>query len=387
MKSTLVKYRNKAISLAYRGVAKPFFFRFDPEDVHDHMTAVGKKIGSTAILRNPTALLFSYSHASLWQTIHGITFKNPVGLAAGFDKNAELIETLPSVGFGFAEIGSMTGEACLGNPKPRLWRLPKSKSLVVYYGLKNEGCEKLAPKIELAIYRTHKDKQKNIPIGTSVAMTNCQENLFIDNAIKDYAKAFTAFASIGDYTTVNISCPNTCGGQPFVQPDALEQLLTALDPIKTEKPIFIKISPDISMQDIDRIIDLSHKHRIHGIICTNLTKKRDNDKIKDAYVPDKGGLSGKVVQDLSDHLISHIYKRESSQPSEHRLTIIGCGGIFSAKDAYKKIRLGASLVQMITGMIFEGPQVISEINRGLVELLKKDGFKNISEAVGVDSIA
>src|ERR1035437_772391 len=113
MKSTLVKYRNKAISLAYRGVAKPFFFRFDPEDVHDHMTAVGKKIGSTAILRNPTALLFSYSHASLWQTIHGITFKNPVGLAAGFDKNAELIETLPSVGFGFAEIGSMTGEACL----------------------------------------------------------------------------------------------------------------------------------------------------------------------------------------------------------------------------------------------------------------------------------
>ncbi len=388
MKSQIVKYRNTALRLAYKGVLKPIFFKFDPENVHDHMTAVGKHIGKHSFLRKPTAALFSYADASLWQTLHGITFKNPVGLAAGFDKNAELIETLPSVGFGFAEMGSITGEPCPGNPKPRLWRLPNSKSLVVYYGLKNEGCEVLAPKINAVIKRISNSKQKHIPIGTSVAMTNCQANMEIEAAIHDYAKAFKAFASIGDYTTVNVSCPNTCGGQPFMKPDALEKLMATLDTIPTKKPVFIKISPDISMQDVDRIIDIAHTHRVHGIICTNLTKKREgNEKIKDANVPEKGGMSGKVVQDTSDALVAHIYKKESLRPVEKRLIIVGCGGIFSAKDAYKKIRLGASLVQMITGMIFEGPQVVSEINRGLAEFLRQDGFKNISEAIGVDSIA
>jgi dihydroorotate dehydrogenase len=352
------------------------------------MTAVGTYIGRHSLLRTPTHFLFSYADASLWQTIHGITFKNPVGLAAGFDKNADLIETLPSIGFGFAEMGSITGEACEGNPKPRLWRLPNSQSLVVYYGLKNEGCEVLAPKIKVALGRLEKNKQKHIPIGTSVAMTNCQANMEISAAIQDYAKAFKAFASIGDYTTINVSCPNTCGGQPFMQPEALDSLLSAIDAIPTKKPVFIKISPDISIQIADEIVAIAHNHRVHGIICTNLTKKRErNEKIKDAHVPEKGGLSGKVVQDISDTLVSHIYKKESRQPLEKRLVIVGCGGIFSANDAYKKIRLGASLVQMITGMIFEGPQVVSEINRGLVELLHQDGFKNISEAVGIDSIA
>jgi dihydroorotate dehydrogenase len=162
-------------------------------------------------------------------------------------------------------------------------------------------------------------------------------------------------------------------------PHNLDYLFDILDEIPTKKPIFVKMSPDITTEQLDEILDILKKHRVHGIISSNLTKKKDNPKILDE-VPPVGGLSGKPVQELSDTIIKHIYKREKD-----RFVIIGCGGIFNAEDAYKKIRLGASLLQMITGMIFEGPQVIGEINRGLVELLMRDGFKNISEAVGVDN--
>lgn len=340
--------------------------------VHDKMTDMGVFLGDHEIGKKFTDCLLGYENKILEQNILGIDFKNPIGLSAGFDKDAKLTGILPSVGFGFAEVGSITGKACPGNPKPRLWRLPKSKSLAVYYGLKNEGCEKIAERL--------KGKKFDIPIGISVAMTNCLDNVETENGIADYAHAFRTMEPYGDYITVNVSCPNALGGQPFMIPGKLELLLKTLDKIKTSKPIFIKLSPDISKQDIDEILEIAKKYRVHGIICTNLTKKRDLEKIKDEKVPSKGGLSGKLVDELSDNLISYIYKKGGG-----RFVIIGSGGVFSAKDAYRKIRLGASLLQMITGMIYEGPQVISEINQGLAELLKKDGLNNISQAIGVDN--
>ena len=369
MKNSLIAVRNGSIAAIYKNILKRIYFRIDPEQVHDAMTHIGQRLGRYALTRTLTRLTFGYTHPILKQTIAGIEFTNPVGLAAGFDKDGVLTDIIGSVGFGFEEIGSITGRACKGNPKPRLWRMKKSKGLVVYYGLKNAGCDVIAKRLAL--------KKFFIPIGTSIAMTNDASTATQDAGIADYAKAFETFATIGDYFTINISCPNTCMGEPFVEPTALDALLTRLDAIKTTKPVFLKLSADLSNDHINGIIEVADRHRINGFICTNLTKDRGNENIKDANIPPYGGMSGKLVQDRSDAMIGYIYKR-----TRGRYIIVGCGGIFSANDAYKKICSGASLVQMITGMIFEGPQVISEINRGIVELLKQDGFKTLSEAIG-----
>lgn len=369
---TVTTYRNKVLHGLYKQVLKPVFFKRDPEVVHDKMVRAGKVLGRHSATRWITKQFFGYSNPILAQEVLGVHFKNPIGLSAGFDKNAELVDILPSVGFGFAEVGSITGEICEGNAKPRLWRLPKSHGLVVYYGLKNDGCEVIAERLS--------GKKYQIPIGVSVAMTNCEATADIDVGIKDFAKAFTIMERHGSYITINISCPNTVSGQPFIDPGNLEKLLATLDAIPTEKPIFIKLSPDLTEINLDAILAVSRAHRVHGIICANLTKKRDNPQLFDATIPEKGGISGAVVQDMADQMLSYIYKKEGA-----RFVLVGCGGVFTAEDAYKKIRLGASLIQMITGMIFEGPQVISEINRGLVTLLTRDGFTNIRDAVGVDS--
>ncbi len=360
--------RNAITGFCYRHVLKKIFFAIDPEDVHDNMIRMGRMLGGNLVTRSITSLVFGYRHTSLEQTILGIHFKNPVGLAAGFDKDAELTDIIPSVGFGFEEIGSVTGEPCEGNPKPRLWRLPKTRGLVVYYGLKSKGAD--------AVSQTLKNKKFAIPIGTSVAKTNCQATVDIRAGIADYAKAFRAFSNIGDYFVINISCPNTFGGELFTDAGRLDMLLAEIDIIETTKPIFLKLAPDLSDAEIDTILETVSRHRVHGFVCTNLTKKREGLDLLD-QCPPVGSVSGKAVEKLSNHTISRIYQR-----TEEKYVIIGCGGIFSAEDAYTKIKLGASLVQLITGMIFEGPQVISEINQGLVGLLQKDGYKNISKAVG-----
>lgn len=340
----------------------------DPEMVHDSITLVGRFLGSNPLTRGTTRALLSYSHPALEQKILGIRFKNPVGLSAGFDKDALLTDILPSVGFGFAEVGSITGEPCEGNPKPRLFRLKNHKSLVVYYGLKNEGCEKISERL--------KNKSFAIPIGTSIAKTNCKATVDTDKGIADYVKAFKKFTGIGDYFTLNISCPNAYGGLPFTDSKRLDLLLSEIDKIGTKKPVFLKMPPDISEREVDKILAVAKKHKVHGFICTNLAKN--------ANIAKRGGLSGKLVEELSNRQIKMIYQKTKPRlnRSARKYVIIGVGGVFSAEDAYKKIKLGASLIQLITGMIFEGPQLIGDINRGLVRLLKKDGYKNISEAVG-----
>jgi len=340
--------------------------------VHDRMLGVGALLGRFSPTRWLTRASFFYSNPKLEQTILGIKFPNPIGLAAGFDKNAEITDILPDVGFGFEEVGSITGEACAGNPKKRLWRLPKSRSLVVYYGLKNDGCKIIRRRLE--------EKKFRIPLGISIAKTNSPATVEPEAGIADYAKAFRTFADFGAYLTVNISCPNAFGGEPFTDSEKLERLLARLDQIQTERPIFLKLAADLKDAELDAILAVAERHRVHGFVCTNLTKDRSNPLIKDEQVPEKGGLSGMVVQELSDRVIAQVYKK-----TQGKKIIMGCGGVFTAPDAYKKIRLGASLIQLITGMIYEGPQAISAINQGLVELLEKDGYENISAAIGVDN--
>ncbi len=370
MTDRLITIRNKLLKLLYKTIFKPIAFRHDPEKVHDFIIKLGKFLGSTNITRYITKLLFYYSNDKyLSQNIKGLRFKNPIGLAAGFDKNAELTEILSEVGFGFIEVGSITGEYCEGNPKPRLWRAKKSKSLVVYYGLKNDGSEKISQRLSQLSFK--------IPVGISIAKTNSQCTINPDEAINDYLKTYRLFRDIGDYYTINISCPNAFGGQPFTDPELLDRLLAAIAKEPKTKPIFLKLSPDLSENELEAILRISERYDIDGFICSNLTKNRSNPKILDKDLSEKGGLSGKVQEDLSNRQIEYIHRKYGK-----KYIIIGCGGIFSAQDAYGKIRLGASLLQLITGMIFEGPQLISEINRELVYLLKQDNYNNISEAVG-----
>lgn len=359
------------LKIGYKFLLKPFFFKFDPELVHNTMVSFGSWLGKTPIGKKVAHSVFYFEHPVLSQTLLGIHFKNPVGLAAGFDKDGELVDILPDIGFGFEEIGSITAERCEGNDRPRLWRAPQSKSLVVHYGLKSAGAEVMAHKLE--------NRRFDFPIGTSIAKTNCEATVPEQAGIEDYLKGFKAFRSVGDYYTINISCPNTFGGQPFTHPVKLDHLLAAIDKISTKKPIFIKFSPDLSRKHVDAILKVCDKHRVDGLILSNLTKNRKNPAIRDRNLPTYGGMSGKVVEKLSNDLLGYVYKK-----TKGKYIIVGVGGIFSAQDAYKKIRLGASLVQLITGMIYEGPQLIGDINRGLVKLLKKDGYTHLSQAIGAD---
>ncbi|MBS3091844.1 quinone-dependent dihydroorotate dehydrogenase [Candidatus Pacearchaeota archaeon] len=380
MKEAIIYLRNKGIRGIYKGIIKQIFFKIDPEKVHDNTLRLGKILGSNPITRLATRACFSYSNKILEQKILSIKFKNPIGLSAGFDKDGYLIDIIPSTGFGFEEVGSVTGERCDGNPKPRLWRLKKSKALVVYYGLKSEGCEAVAKRLK----EKFNIKKCKIPIGISVAKTNSKLTASTEAGIKDYVKAYKAFAEIGDYTTINLSCPNAYGGQPFHNAKNLNLLLSKIRKIPSKKPIFLKIAPDLSEKQLDDIIKIAEKYKINGFVCTNLTKDRENlnikNKILDENLPENGGISGKVVEELANKNISYIYKK-----TKGKFIIIGVGGVFSAEDAYKKIKLGASLIQLITGMVFEGPQTISEINQDLTKLLKRDGYKDISEAIGVEN--
>ena len=360
--------KNTIIGFLYRQIVKRVLFLLDPEKVHDRITTLGQKVGKCQAGRKVTAALFRYAHPSLEQEIRGIHFSNPVGLAAGFDKDALLVDIMPAVGFGFVEVGSVTGEPCAGNPKPRLWRLQKSKSLVVYYGLKNAGCEVIANRL--------KGRTFEIPVGISVAKTNCRKTVDEEAAIADYAKAYQAFEQIGQYYTINISCPNAFGGQPFTDKEKLARLLGRLSQLPKTKPIFVKLSPDLTNVQIDGILEVAERFGIDGFICTNLTKRR-NAAIIEKNIPPHGGLSGRLVWEDSNRLIEYIYRKAGQ-----KFVIIGCGGIFSAEDAYRKIQLGASLVQLVTGMVFMGPQLIGRINYGLVRLLRRDGYRNISDAVG-----
>lgn len=332
------------------------------------MTAVGEFMGKYGIIKKINSMIFDYQNPMLEQTISGIKFINPIGLAAGFDKDARLTQILPSLGFSFEEIGSITALPCPGNSGTRLWRAPKAKSILVYYGLKNPGSEAVASKLQ--------EFKFEMPIGISIARTNIPETNSRQAGIDDYVISFKRFQNIGDYITVNISCPNTCGGEQFTKPEELEPLLSALDQIPYSKPVFIKLSADLSLLELDHLLAVTDRHRISGLIFNNLTK--DRTLINGAEnLPMVGGFSGLPTQKKSDDLISYAYKKTNG-----RYIIIGCGGIFSAEHAYRKIKLGASLVQLITGMIYEGPQLIGQINHDLVDLLKKDGYKNISEAVG-----
>ena len=378
--STIIGIRNLILRILFR-VMRPMIFLMDPEQAHYSMKRIGVFLGSNFITKAFTSLLFDYGHKSLNVEVDGIQYRNPIGLSAGFDKDGELTKIYPNLGFGLAELGSITGEICPGNPGKRLFRMVKSKSIVVWYGLNNMGAEKLSARLE-------GQKFGRLRVGINAALSNMSSEFDLDSSIADYLKTMTLFKDIGDYYTVNISCPNTQEGEPFVDRASLDALLTAINthirPI-TNKPIYVKLAADMSVEEINTIVDACVEHKMEGVVCTNLAKPKYNTEHRPEEYPTtkgllpagKGAMSGLPLQRISTNVVRHVYRR-----TRGKLTIIGVGGIFNARDAYEKITSGASLCHMITTMIFDGPQNINEINRGLVKLLKADGFSTIAEAVG-----
>ena len=376
----IVGIRNKIMWLGFRAI-RPLIFLMEPEQAHYSLKRMGVFLGSNPVTRWLTGLLMAYNHKSLAITVDGIDYRNPVGLSAGFDKDGELTKIYPSIGFGLAELGSFTGEICPGNPGKRLFRMIKSKAIVVWYGLNNEGAETISKRLA-------KEDFGRLRVGINAANSNLTPEFDLEMSINDYLKTMKLFKDIGDYYDVNISCPNTQDGEPFVDKKNLDALLTRINeeirPI-SDKPIYVKLAADMTLDEINTIVDGCVEHGMDGVVCTNLAKPQFNTEHRPEEYPTvdgrlpkgKGAMSGLPLQRISTNVIRHVYRR-----TRGKLTIIGVGGIFTAKDAYEKITSGASLLHMITTMIFDGPQNINEINRGLVKLLKKDGFETMAEAVG-----
>ena len=376
----IVGIRNKILWLGFRAI-RPLIFLMEPEQAHYSLKRMGVLLGSNPVTRWLTGLLMDYNHKSLAITVDGIDYRNPVGLSAGFDKDGELTKIYPSIGFGLAEPGSFTGEICPGNPGKRLFRMIKSKAIVVWYGLNNEGAETISKRLA-------KEDFGRLRVGINAANSNLTPEFDLEMSINDYLKTMKLFKDIGDYYDVNISCPNTQDGEPFVDKKNLDALLTRINeeirPI-SDKPIYVKLAADMTLDEINTIVDGCVEHGMDGVVCTNLAKPQFNTEHRPEEYPTvdgrlpkgKGAMSGLPLQRISTNVIRHVYRR-----TRGKLTIIGVGGIFTAKDAYEKITSGASLLHMITTMIFDGPQNINEINRGLVKLLKKDGFETMAEAVG-----
>ena len=376
----LIAFRNFFLKLSFRAI-RPLIFMMEPEQAHRTLKKAGVFLGNNKYLKSLTGLFFNYDHESLNIEVDGINYRNPIGLSAGFDKDGELTKIYPSLGFGLAELGSFTGEVCPGNPGKRLFRMKKSKSIVVWYGLNNEGSEKISQRLA-------DEDFGDLRVGINAANSNLTPEFILQDSISDYLKTMKLFKDIGDYYDVNISCPNTQDGEPFVDKDNLDALLIAINkeirPI-SDKPIYVKLAADMTLEEINIIVDACMEHGMDGVVCTNLAKPEFNSEHRPEEYPTnkgllpkgKGAMSGLPLQRISTNVIRHVYRRTRGQ-----LTIIGVGGIFTARDAYEKITSGASLCHMITAMIFDGPQAMNEINRGLVKLLKADGYDSISQAVG-----
>lgn len=362
----------------YDSLIKPILFRCEPEFVHDIFVGLGELLGGVPGGPRLTRAFCGYEDPSLATTVRGISFKNPVGLAAGFDKDVRLTRIMPAVGFGFMEVGSVTRFPYAGNPGRRLVRLPADRSIVVWYGLKNVGADAVRKRMpHLAPFR--------IPVGLNIAKTN-RADIKGDRSVDDYIATYRMLAQFFSYVTLNVSCPNAQDGLLFQDPRMLDDLLAGFAKEEKYNPLFLKISNDLTDREVDAILDVAEKYSfIDGFVVGNLAKRRGGLALRSS--PDRlallpqGGISGSPISSLSTNMIRRIRRTTGG-----KYVIIGLGGVFTAEDAYEKIRAGASLIEIVTGLIYRGPTVVKEINRGLAGLLIRDGYTRIADAVGVDAV-
>jgi len=350
-------------------------FLLSPDNAHSlvvNILAVSGRIpGVSAVV----GVLLTRRHRTLETEWKGMKFSSPVGLSAGLDKNGQIVPMMRALGFGFSEVGSVTAEPCKGNDRPWFYRLPKTGSLVVHVGLANHGVKKILERLHAMPEKI----QNNYPTILSVARTNSEDASGVEDGIVDYVTSIKAAKKSPaiQMVEVNISCPNAFGGQTYTTPELLDKLLAAIDKVKLKKPLFIKMPIDLSWPKTKKLLDVAVTHGVTGVTMSNLTKQREKVEFLEP-LPDsvKGGLSGAPLRERSTELVAKTYKAYGDE-----LIIIGVGGVMSADDAYDKIKAGATFVELVTGLIMKGP-FIEELNSGLVELLKKDGYSHISEAVG-----
>ena len=337
----------------YKKIIRPILFLFDTEKVHNFTFLFFKIILNLPFIGYIVRKIYSVENKKLHKKIFGLEFKNPVGLAAGFDKNAKLFNELTCFGFGFIEVGTVTPKAQNGNPKKRLFRLVDDEGVINRMGFNNDGMSKITTRLK---------KNKNVLIGGNIGKNKSTPN---NQAVNDYLLCFNYLHDFVDYFVVNVSSPNTPNLRELQNKEPLIEILKS---IKAEnltkskpKPILLKISPDLSKSNISDIVEIVLSLKIDGIIATNTTIQRNNLKSKN--MNESGGLSGKPILERSNEVIRYI-----SEKSKGSIPIIGVGGIHSAQDAIDKINAGADLVQIYTGFIYEGPSLIRSINKALVEM-------------------
>ena len=334
---------------------KPLLFKFDPEKIH-HAVTGGLKLANTiwggkSIMK----ATYCYENPKLETEVLGLKFKNPVGLAAGFDKNAELVEELGNFGFGFIEIGTVTPLPQPGNDKPRMFRLPADEALINRMGFNNQG-------VDVAAERLRKLKRDGLIIGGNIGKNKITPN---EDAVSDYIKCFDRLFDVVDYFVVNVSSPNTPGLRELQEKEPLKHILNTLQSRNQKsgisRPILLKIAPDLTDSQLNDIVEIVQETKIAGVIATNTTISREGLSSENYLKSETGGLSGKPLTKRSTEVIRYL-----SEKSQKSFVIIGVGGIHSAEDAIEKLEAGASLIQLYTGFIYEGPDLISRINKRIV---------------------
>ncbi len=345
-------------------ILKPYIFSLDPETAHD--LAI-KSLKANFI---PESFFSVKGEESLTTNLFNKKIKNPIGLAAGFDKSAEVYNSIFKLGFGFVEVGTITPKKQLGNPKPRIFRLEKDEALINRLGFNNHGSEIVAQRIS-----------ENKPQG--ILGINIGPNKESRNKSEDFYICLSKLYSYADYVTINISSPNTEGLRDFHESNSMIKLLEGLNKLKEDKnidkPLIVKISPDIHEKEISNIVEIIKKYKINGVIISNTTDK-NREKLLDGKKNESGGLSGKPIKNISTNLIKKFYKELN-----RKITIIGVGGVDSGESAFDKITAGADVVQLYTGMVYRGPGVVKEIKKELISILKNNKIKNISDAVGINA--
>ncbi|MEO8569196.1 MAG: quinone-dependent dihydroorotate dehydrogenase [Ginsengibacter sp.] len=347
-------------------------FCFDPEDVHYFSMNFLKFFSRFSFINNFLKKKFWPAEKHLSRNFFGLSFCNPVGLAAGFDKNANYLKELSMLGFGFVEIGTVTPLPQQGNPKPRLFRLPKDKALINRMGFNNDGVKVIADRLKIYREKQHsflkstnyKSECPQLIIGGNIGKNKNTPN---DEAWKDYEKCFTALHDYVDYFVVNVSSPNTPGLRDLQQKDSLRKILSHLQNLnsaeKIQRPLLLKISPDLATNELDDILDLAIEIKLDGLVACNTTISRENldTSEKEIKIIGPGGLSGKPLSKRSTDITNYIFKKTGG-----KIPIIASGGIFSGNDAIWKFESGASLVQVWTGFIYEGPAVVKNICKTLI---------------------
>jgi dihydroorotate dehydrogenase len=355
---------------------RKFLFTFDAEVVHERTISALKAVQRLAGGKNLLRVMYRYEDPRLHTHLWGIDFPNPVGLAAGFDKNAEVYEALAALGFGFIEVGTLTPLPQPGNEKPRLFRSPADQAIINRMGFNNHGAG------EAAKHLRH-FARAGVPIGINIGKNKVTAN---EDAASDYRKCLDLLYTYGHYFVINVSSPNTPQLRDLQETENLRRLLQDIrakvdELVKRgvrEKPVLLKVAPDMSKEQMRDIVRVAVSEGISGIIATNTTLSREGLRDPD-FATNTGGLSGRPLTECSTEWIREIYREVGG-----KIPIIGVGGIFTGDDAYEKIRAGASLVQIYTGMVYEGPGVVKSIKQRLLELLTRDGFANIQQAVGAD---